>query len=153
MRSLLLLLMLAAWPAHADLYRWLDPETGTVKISSLPPADPSIQAEVIRYNAPPPPKPAAPIAGVAPASAAAVPELENRWRSLLSQFTGLSPQDFNKGAEGLQQHVQAYEAVRAELDRQDPAGAARRRAESTSVLDSMRARFAAYFNTTPPATR
>lgn len=137
-----LLLMLATWPAHADLYRWLDPETGTVKISSLPPEDPRIEAEVIRYNAPLPPKPAAP-----------VPELENRWRSLLSQFTGLTPHEFNKGAEGLQQHMQAYEAVRAELDRQDPAGAARRRAESASVLDRMRERFAAYFNSKPPATR
>ena len=153
MRPLLLLLILVTWPAHADLYRWLDPETGTVKISSLPPEDPRIQAEVIRYSAPLPPKPAAPAAGVASAPAAAVPELENRWRSLLTQLTGVAPQDFNKGAEGLQQHMQAYEAVRAELDRQDPAGAARRRAESTSVLDSMRARFAAYFNTKPPATR
>ena len=39
--------MLFAWlvvllplTAHADLYRWIDPATGSVKYSSQPPSDP-----------------------------------------------------------------------------------------------------------------
>ena len=137
----LLLLVLVALPAHADLYRWIDPATGTVKLSSLPPADPGIEAEVIRYNAPPPPKPPATVALVKPAPQASVPELEGRWRSLLTQLTGLTPQDFNKGSDGLRQHMEAYESVRAELDRLDPAGAARRNAESTTMIERLKQAF------------
>ena len=37
MRILLLLATLSAVPAHADLYRWVDPQTGSVKFSSYPP--------------------------------------------------------------------------------------------------------------------
>lgn len=32
-----LLLFLRAGPAAADLYRWIDPETGSIKYSSYPP--------------------------------------------------------------------------------------------------------------------
>ncbi|HYL26160.1 MAG TPA: DUF4124 domain-containing protein, partial [Burkholderiales bacterium] len=34
--------MLAA-PAHADLYRWVDPDTGSVTFSNLPPANPELR--------------------------------------------------------------------------------------------------------------
>jgi hypothetical protein len=135
-------LILAPFAAHADLYRWIDPESGSVKLSSMPPSDPRIQAEVVRYNAPPPPKPAAPAPPAAtPAvpARATLPELEARWRSLLSQLTGLKQPDFDRGAEGLRQHMETYDAVRAELDRQDPAGAARRRAaEQTTLIERLR---------------
>jgi len=135
MRAFSFLLLLAPFAAQADLYRWIDPDTGSVKLSTLPPNDPRVQAEVVRYNAPPPPRPAA--AAVKPAASA--PELETRWRALLSQLTGVKPQDFDGGAEGLRRHMEAYDAVRAELDRQDPAGAARRRAaEQTSLIDRLK---------------
>jgi hypothetical protein len=42
-RALALLLALAA-PAHADLYRWVDPHSGSVKLSNLPPENPSAAA-------------------------------------------------------------------------------------------------------------
>lgn len=53
MRALLALLAVAA-PAHADLYRWVDPETGSVKFSTLPPADPHLSAALVPYMAPTP---------------------------------------------------------------------------------------------------
>ena len=143
------LLMLVALPAQADLYRWIDPATGAVKISTLPPADTTIEAEVVRYNAPPTPKPA-PVIPLAKPPAASVLELEGRWRALLTQLTGVSPQDFKQGSEGLRQQIEAYEAVRAELDRQDPAGAARRGAESTTLLERLKQGLAAQV---PPPPR
>lgn len=124
--------------AHADLYRWIDPVSGSVKLSSLPPSDPQIQAEVVRYNAPVPPKP--------PAT-----DLESRWRALTSQLLALTPQDWNRASDALRQHLEAYEAVRAELDRQDPAGAARRREESTTLFERLKQGLAAQLAPKPPA--
>ena len=149
-RALLLLLCFAA-PAHADLYRWIDPETGSVKLSSLPPSDSGVNAEVVSYRAPPAPKPPA-TAAVSKSSTTgnAVQVLETRWSEIMKQLTGLTPQDFQRGGEGLKQHIEAYEAVRVELDRLDPAGAARRNAESTSVFDRLRQGFAAQFSPVPP---
>ena len=150
MRALLLLLCFAA-PAHADLYRWIDPETGSVKLSSVPPSDAGVNAEVVSYRAPAAPKPAA-TAAVSKSSTAgnSIQVLETQWSEIMKQLTGLTPQDFQRGGEGLKQHIEAYEAVRVELDRLDPAGAARRRAESTSVFDRLRRGFAAQFSPVPP---
>ena len=66
MRNLAYCLLLAAFPAYADLYRWVDPQSGSVKFSSLPPpwyGDAGRQAgapavEVLSYQ--PPVKPAPP---------------------------------------------------------------------------------------------
>ena len=66
---------LAAFPADADLYRWIDRQSGSVKFSSTPPpwyGDPEKQrnapaVEVIPYRAPAaPPKPAAEVARKGP---------------------------------------------------------------------------------------
>src|SRR5213075_2292276 len=149
MKALLLLLCLAA-PAHADLYRWIDPETGSVKLSSVPPSDSGVSAEVVSYRAPAVPKPSA-TAAVSRASTTQV--LETRWSELMTKLTGLTPQDFQRGGEGLKQHMEAYEAVRAELDRLDPAGVARRNAESTTVIDRLRQGFAAQFGTVSPGEK
>jgi hypothetical protein len=141
---LFLLFFLLPLAAHADLYRWIDPATGTVKLSSLPPGDPTIEAEVVRFNSPVPPKPA-------PAGQSSlVADLQARWRALLTQITSLTPEDFQRGGDGIRQQVQAYEAVRAELDRQDPAGAARRNAEATAVAERFRQGLSAQFSPTPP---
>jgi uncharacterized protein DUF4124 len=139
MRRFLLLGLALALPAYADLYRWIDRETGSVKYSNLPPpwyGDPlregvSPAVEVLRYQP----------AGKPPAEAATggIAQLEERWRSML-QFLSIMPQraDFDRAGQGFRQQIQAFEAVRAELDRQDPAGAARRRAEQASVLERLR---------------
>jgi hypothetical protein len=144
-----LLLLWIALPAHADLYRWVDPQSGSVKISSLPPADPTVGAQLVPYKAPPPPKPAATPVVAKPAAATSVEALQTRWSELLAKLTGITPQDFNRGGEGLRQQVEAYEAVRAELDRLDPAGAARRRTDSTSLLDKLKQGFAAQLSALP----
>jgi len=49
----LALSLILSLPAHADLYRWVDPATGSVKFSTLPPADPRLQAEIVPYRGPP----------------------------------------------------------------------------------------------------
>ena len=143
MRTLVLLFCLCA-PAHADLYRWIDPETGSVKLSSLPPGDSSINADVVPYRAPPLPKSTA----TPRPAASAVQALQARWAEILTQITGLSPQDFQRGGAGLKQQLDAYESVRVELDRLDPAGAARRRAEAASLIQKARQGFAAQLNNT-----
>ena len=149
MKAWLLILCFAA-PAHADLYRWIDPESGSVKLSSLPPSDPTIGAELVQYRTPAAPKPpAVPVAKPA-AAGGTVEALQARFAEILTQLTGTKPQDFNRAGEGIRQHIEAYEAVRVELDRLDPAGAARRRSESTSLIDKLKQGFAAQFGTTPP---
>jgi len=149
MRAWLLLLCVAA-PAHADLYRWIDPETGSVKLSSLPPSDPAISAEVVPFRAPAVPKPpVVPLLSKPAAAAGPVEGLQARWSELLAQLTGIKPQDFNRGGDGLRQQLEAYEAVRVELDRIDPAGAARRRNESTPLIEKLKQGFAAQFSALP----
>ncbi len=150
MRVALFLLLCLAAPAHADLYRWIDPESGSVKLSSMPPSDPTIGAEIVSYRTPTAPKPpAAPVVSKPPAAGAPVEALQARWSELLSQLTGAKPQDFNRAGEGIRQQIEAYEAVRVELDRLDPSGAARRRTE-TSLIEKLKQGFAAQFSTTPP---
>ncbi|HWI39517.1 MAG TPA: DUF4124 domain-containing protein [Burkholderiales bacterium] len=126
--------MLLPLAAHADLYRWIDPATGSIKYSSQPPSDPGIEADVVRYNAPPPPKPAPakPAPVVVPPSNTA--ELEARWRSLAAQLIAIPPQELKAGSERVRQQIQALEAARAELDRLDPGGTARRSAEMVAMM-------------------
>ena len=151
MRAWLLLLCFAA-PAHADLYRWIDPDTGSVKLSSMPPSDPTISAEIVPFKAPAARKP--PVIALepkpAPVATGDVGSLQVRFSELLAQLTGAKPQDFGRAGEGIRQQIAAYEAVRVELDRLDPAGAARRQSESASVFDKLKQGLAAQFSTTPP---
>ena len=141
MRALALILFIAL-PAHADLYRWVDPESGSVKLSTQPPSDPTINAELVPFRNPAAPAPQASATAAKPKPAASpVAALEARWSELLTQLTGAPPQDFSRSGEGWRQQMETYEAVRAELDRLDPAGAARRRSESTSVLERLRQGF------------
>jgi hypothetical protein len=136
---------LAAVPAHADLYRWVDPQTGSVKFSSYPPPWFGEQAlernapatEVIVYQRPGGPRPAAPVKPSAAASVVAA--LETRLAGLTQFFSALpSNQDFSRAGSGIQQQLEAYQALSAELDRLDPAGAARRRAQEVGVIETLR---------------
>lgn len=143
---------LAAAPAQADLYRWIDPQTGSVKFSSYPPpwfGDQALElnapaTEVIVYRAPGAAKPAAP---VKPSAAASVlSALETRLAGLTQFFSALpSNQDFSRAGSGIQQQLEAYQAVSAELDRLDPAGAARRRAQEVGVIETLRRGLEAQF--------
>ena len=152
MRVVLVIACLAALPAHADLYRWVEPQTGSVKFSSYPPPWFGDQArelnapatEVIVYHAPGAPKPAAPVKPSAAASVLAA--LETRLAGLTQFFSALpSNQDFSRAGSGIQQQLEAYQALSAELDRLDPAGAARRRAQEVGVMETLRRGLEAQF--------
>ena len=113
--------LLLSSAAHADLYRWVDPETGSVKISNTPPpwhergAGP--QVEVIPY--------AGPAAKPAAADPAGSPQA--RWREMLLV---VSSQPTREG-------VQQLMALMTELDRIDPAGAARRRNDVAGLAQKL----------------
>ncbi|HEY5896257.1 MAG TPA: DUF4124 domain-containing protein [Burkholderiales bacterium] len=146
MLRLALLLVFLPSVAQADLYRWIDPDSGSVKLSSQPPADPRVSAEVVPFRAPPPPPKTA--AGAAAKPAATTPQaaetvsvqaLEMRWRELLGQLADARPEDIVRNAAP----AEAYEAARTELDRLDPNGAARRQAIATRALARLREGLAA----------
>jgi hypothetical protein len=152
MKCLLFVILSIPCFAHADLYRWVDPETGAVKFSSYPPrwlGDPergrnAPAVEVVPYRGSPAPvKPAKPAAQpVKPPVAAGTPAaLEERRASLLRFFATLPPNfDYNRDGAAVQQQLAAYQAASAELDRLDPGGAQRRRAEETIVFEPLRRR-------------
>jgi len=130
-RALALLLLFAA-PVHADLYRWVDPDSGSVKFSTLPPENPQQHAEVLPYRAP---KQAA-----FAAAASSLAALETRWRAAVLQLAAKGPQDVARDRGALRQELETYESLRAELDRRDPAGAQRRAAETGALVEGLRPR-------------
>ena len=124
--------------AKGELYRWIDPDTGSVKYSTIPPYDPRINAEVVPFRATAAPAAAPASAAVAvPAQSGAVAALEARWSDLLRQLSGLTPQDFSRAGSGVMQQLEAYGTLTAELDRLDPAGSQRRRSQSEPFLERL----------------
>lgn len=142
MRTLALLLLLSA-SARADLYRWVDPATGSVKFSNLPP-EPGVNAQVLPYQGPVPPKSTAPSPAsakpltVAPADASSVPALEAQFNVLYAQLASAPPESYRNADNKLQGQMQSYEALRAELDRVDPAGAPRRSAATLALVERLK---------------
>ena len=165
MRTALLIALLCAAPAYADLYRWVDPQTGSVKFSSYPPpwfGQPALEinapaTEVVVYRPPGAPKPAAEPAKPS-AAGSIVAALETRLAGLTQFFSALpSNTDFSRAGSGIQQQLEAYQAVAAELDRIDPGGAARRRKQEAGFIETLRrgleAQFGTPFTAQPPATK
>lgn len=129
---------LPAGSALADLYRWIEPETGSIKFSSYPPpwyGDPEQERRAPKVERIPEAKASA-------ASEAKVPQgsdlaaLEAR-RSALLQDLSASPGrgDFDRAGAGFKRQIEAYLALSRELDRLDPQGADRRRAEGQSLIE------------------
>ena len=139
----MLLLFLAA-SAHADLYRWIDPATGTVTYSNVPPADPNVSPQVVPYTGPLPPKSAAPPAVGKPSPApaatatASVAALEAEFQSLYAQLANVPPESFRNASEALRRQMQTYEGLRSQLDELDPAGASRRAAATLALAERIR---------------
>jgi len=136
-----LLLFLAA-SAHAELYRWVDPTTGSVTYSNVPPADPGVNAQVVPYSGPLPPK-APPPSSLAkpppgPAPSANVPALEAEFNALYAQLASVPPESFRNASEALRRQMQSYESLRAQLDELDPGGASRRAAASLALAERVR---------------
>ena len=160
-QSALGFVLLTATPAYADLYRWVDPQTGSVKYSSYPPpwfGQPALEVnapatEVVVYRALGVPKPAAEPQKPS-AAASVIPALETRLAGITQFFTTLPPNtDFSRAGAGIQQQLEAYQAVAAELDRLDPAGAARRRQQEAGFLETLKRGLEAQFGTKPPAKK
>ena len=151
MRLLLVIALCIPLSAAADLYRWVDRETGSVKFSNTPPpwygdAERERNApavEVIQYRQPGA-APVAPALDKPPAMASVIQALETRWAELNKFFASLPPDtDAARAGAGVQQQIQSYDALRAELDRLDPQGVARRRAQEPGVLETLRRGLAA----------
>jgi hypothetical protein len=148
--ALLAVFLLRAGPAAADLYRWVDPETGSVKFSSYPPpwyGDPARARRAPKVEHIPAGSDAAAPAGsdaVAKPEAAGAPRegarrievLELQRKAMLQQLSKLAPQSgAGRGAQELQQELKAYGELSDRIDALDPAGAAARRREMQPVID------------------
>jgi hypothetical protein len=136
---MLFFVLCTALPAHADLYRWIDPETGAIKYSSYPPpwmGDAERErrlppVEVLRYT----PRGAARM----PEGDKAIAPLETRRRRLLQELLAL-PERKDRGSDEIQRQLQAYQLLADELDRLDPRGAAARKAEDYEAMEKLRRR-------------
>jgi len=160
MKYVLMSILFIGFSAHADLYRWVDRETGSVRFSNTPPpwfGDPEKErgapaVEVIPYRGPGAPPRSAATPEVSPATARQVTNLETRWASLVRFFAALPPTtDFRRAGTGLRQQIEAYQGLSAELDRLDPAGTPRRRAQEAGIFETLRRGLEAQLNPKPPA--
>jgi Domain of unknown function (DUF4124) len=146
-RNLFFTVLLLPCFAQADLYRWVDRETGQVKFSSTPPpwyGDPEKQrrnppVEVIRYRSTvEKPKPA-PEPAKSATAARALAALEARWLELSRFLASLPPgTDLERAGPNIRQQLEDYQAISAELERIDPGGTARRRAQQAAVTEGAR---------------
>ena len=135
-----MLLGLWAGPAAAQLYRWVDPETGSVKFSSYPPPWYGDEAKQRRA-----PKveviPGGRDAGVSSEAASAALESSRRLETLEVQRKQLIQQLAKPGAErssqALQKQLEAYSALSEQMEKLDPAGAALRRAEVQVLIEKI----------------
>ena len=143
MRVIIIAALLLSFPAKADLYRWVDRESGSVKYSNTPPpwygdrdkerGAPAV--EVLPYRAPGKPRPAEAASSASRQAAA----LEARRADLLRFFSALPPTtDLTNPA--IREQVQSYLVVSTELDRLDPAGASRRRAQLPPIFAALAGR-------------
>jgi hypothetical protein len=146
MRALVFALAFWSVCVHADLYRWVDRQTGSVKYSNTPPpwyGDPekerrSPPVEVIRYNTPGAAAKPTPRQESAKVTAATITSMEARWQELNKFFAALPPSTDARAVEGLKPQIEAYQTLSRDLDRLDPAGAERRRAQRPPGLPLLR---------------
>ena len=121
----------------ADLYRWVDPETGSVKFSSYPP--PWFGDEAKQRGAPKVDViPAGSDKGAGTEASIAAQDgmrqlegLEAQRRLLIQQ---LSRPGAERGSQSLQKQFEAYNALLEQMDKVDPVGAAARRAEMQNLI-------------------
>jgi hypothetical protein len=139
MRIVLVILaatLLHAGPAVADLYRWIDPESGAVKYSSYPPpwyGDAAAQRRAPKVEFIPAASSAAAraaSAGEIQDSSKALETLEAQRKAMLQRLPALAAQEGSeRPGSALKAQLEAYAGVAERLDKLDPAGAAARRGE------------------------
>ena len=118
--------MLLAAAAHADLYRWVDRESGSVKFSNVPPPASQPGVELL------PGRGATAARKPEPSGASA---LEARWRELLGE---ISQSRLDAAPDPvLERRLREFAAAASELDRLDPAGADARRAQAQKALQRL----------------
>jgi hypothetical protein len=170
--SRLLSLILFSWMScvHADLYRWIDPETGSVRFSSYPPpwyGDPAQErrapeVEHIPQRGPgAAPEMPAPAQGGAAEPAAGTPAtLEQRRKALLARILEVltnpiaaGPEEAMRGLLAIAEPVREYRSVETVLAQADPAGRVARHKEREAFvasLDARRRSMAEDLRKTPP---
>jgi len=150
MRIVLLGALLAAFlgvafDAGAELYRWRDPQTGSIKYSSYPP--PWYGDESRAANAPKVEVLGSPSDGDAKAKAPdAMAEkvaevihfMEQRREQLLSRMTvARASAGFTPSNPAFRADLEAYRNVTRELDKFDPKGASARRKSDARVFENL----------------
>jgi hypothetical protein len=132
--------------ALAELYRWRDPQTGTIKYSSYPPpwyGDESREAgapkvEVLGGGQPGGKESRTPADEMAAKVAEVIRFMEQRREQLLSRMTvARASAGFDPADPGFKADLQAYRAVTSELDKFDPNGATARRRTDARVFDNL----------------
>lgn len=147
MRLRFFLLMFLFWSAaaRADLYRWVDPETGSVKFSSYPP--PWYGDEAKQRRAPQVERiPAGRDPAARPDDAAGRPQdsgkgyeaLEAQRKAMLQQMPAVAARGGTEsGVPALQKRLEAFAALSEQIDKLNPEGAAARRTEAEAVLQKL----------------
>jgi hypothetical protein len=145
LRFLLLTCLFLGGVAHADLYRWVDPDSGSVKYSSYPPpwyGDEAMQrrapkVERIPARSDSPVRPDAPPGGAQDA-ARSYEVLEARRKAMLQQMPAIAARGgTERGVPALQKQLEAFAALSDQIDKLNPEGAAARRAEAEAVLQKL----------------
>ena len=148
--GIFVLLSAFATIAAADLFRWVDPETGSIKYSSYPPpwyGDAQKEKRAPKVERIPAGK-----AEPSSKSATNVEALEARRKDMLQTLSVLpTREDFDRAGSGIKQQLDAYNAVSAEIDRLDPKGAEARRTASQPLLDKLLEGLRAQFSSKPAA--
>jgi len=143
--ALTVLLAASAANALAELYRWRDPQTGTIKYSSYPPpwyGDESREAAAPKVEVIGAPQ--AEGAGRTPADemaekvAEVIRFMEQRREQLLSRMTvARASTGFDPEGAAFKADLQAYRAVTRELDKFDPKGAPLRRRADARAFENL----------------
>ena len=146
-RFLILSALLWSASAAADLYRWVDPETGSVKYSSYPPPwygdeaqrrAPKVEHIPASRGAVPPPmmdSGGAQDGGAVPPGRNNLTALEQERKAMLQQIAA----GIGRGTSGqaMQKQLEAFAALSDRLDKLNPEGAAARRTEAEDLLQKL----------------
>jgi hypothetical protein len=140
-------LMFSVWAfsAHADLYRWVDPATGSVKFSSYPPpwyGDEEAQKRAPKVEHIPArsaPRVRTESGPDAPRDAGpSLDSLERQRKAMLAQIASAAAARPGAGARpDTQKQLESLAAVMEQLDKLNPDGAAARRAEAEALLQKL----------------
>lgn len=141
-------ILLLAGPAAADLYRWIDPETGSTKYSSYPPpwyGDPAKARRAPKVEVIPAGKASpARVDGEDDALPAAranagetLVELAARRKTMLQQLAVLSAQTGPDRGQALSKQLEGFAALTDRMDKLDPKGAPARNAEAQALVEKI----------------